>query len=226
MRYEIKGGNLPVVLCYLENGETIVTEGGGMSWMSPNMKMSTSSNGGIGKMIGRSFAGEKMFQNIYTAENGTGMIAFASSFAGEIRAFDIAPGNDIILQKHAYLAGSQTVTGSVAFNKISAGLFGGEGFIMQRYSGQGVVFAEFDGSVVEYELAAGQSLLLSTGHLGGMSGSCTMEIERVKGAKNVLFGGEGLFNTKVTGPGRVYVQTMPVINLAERLQPYIQSSNN
>ena len=127
MKYEIKGDTLPVVICYLDNGEKVVTEGGGMSWMSPNMKMETTSNGGIGKMFGRMFSGEKMFQNIYTAVGGNGMIAFASCFPGSIRAFDITPGNEIIAQKSAFLASEASVDCSVHFSKkFSAGLFGGD----------------------------------------------------------------------------------------------------
>ena len=225
MRYDIQGGNLPVVICYLENGESMITESGGMSWMSPNMQMQTTSNGGIGKLIGRKLAGDKAFQNIYTCQGGNGMIAFASSFPGSIKAFDITPGNDIILQKRSFLASEAGVTFSIAFNGAGAGFFGGEGFIMQRFSGQGVAFAEFDGSVIEYELQAGQSIIMDTGHLAAMSASCTMDIQRVKGVKNVLLGGEGFFNTRVTGPGHVWIQSMPVVNLAALLQPYISTGN-
>ena len=222
MRYEIKGDTLPVVICYLDNGEKIVTEGGGMSWMSPNMKMETSSNGGIGKMFGRMFSGEKMFQNIYTSIGGNGMIAFASCFPGSIRAFDITPGNEIIAQKSAFLASEAGVDCSVHFSrKFSAGLFGGEGFIMQRFSGNGTLFAEFDGHVVEYELKAGQKIVIDTGHLAAMSASCRMEIVTVPGVKNMLFGGEGVFNTEVTGPGHVWLQTMPISNVAGVLRQYM-----
>ncbi|MCR5538420.1 MAG: TIGR00266 family protein [Lachnospiraceae bacterium] len=225
MRYEIQGGNLPVVICYLENGESVITEGGGMSWMSPNMQMQTSSNGGLGKLIGRKLAGDKGFQNIYTCQGGSGMIAFASSFPGSIKAFNITPGNDIILQKRSFLASEMGVEMSIAFNGPKGGFFGGEGFIMQRFSGQGVAFAEFDGSVIEYELQAGQSIVMDTGHLAAMTASCTMDVQTVKGVKNVLLGGEGLFNTRVTGPGHVWIQSMPIINLAALLQPYISSGN-
>lgn len=192
MRYEIKGDTLPVLICYLENGERMVTEGGGMAWMSPNMKMETSTNGGIGKVFGRMFSGETIFQNFYTAMNGNGMIAFASSFPGAIKPFHIAPGNEIIAQKSAFLASEAGVDYSIHFSrKFSAGLFGGEGFILQRFSGNGVMFAEFDGHVVEYELQPGQKIIVDTGHLAAMSATCTMEIKSVPGVKNMLFGGEG-----------------------------------
>lgn len=153
MKYQILGETLPVVVCQLEGGEKMITEGGGMSWMSPNMLMETTTNGGIGKAFGRMFSGEKMFQNVYTAQGGSGMIAFASSFPGSIKAYEIAPGQEMIFQKSAFLAGEAGVELSVFFNKkVSSGLFGGEGFIMQKISGYGTVFAEFDGHVVELSL--------------------------------------------------------------------------
>ena len=226
MKYEIKGDTLPVVLCYLEGGEKMINEGGSMSWMSPNMKMETTTNGGVGKAFGRMFAGEKMFQNVYTAEGGNGMIAFASSFPGSIRAFEITPGQDMVFQKSAFLAGEAGVNLSIFFNKqFGAGLFGGEGFIMQRVSGQGIVFAEFDGHVIEYELQPGQQIIVDTGHLAAMSATCSIDIQSVPGVKNMLFGGEGLFNTVITGPGHVWLQTMPISNVAGILRPYLPSGS-
>ena len=226
MRYQIQGETLPVVICELEDGEKMITEGGAMSWMSPNMKMETTSNGGLGKAFGRAFSGEKMFQNIYTAQGGPGMIAFASSFPGAIRAFEIAPGQDMIFQKKAFLAAETGVELSVHFRKkVASGLFGGEGFIMQKISGQGIVFAEFDGHVIEYELQAGQQIVVDTGHLAAMTASCNMDIQSVPGVKNMLFGGEGFFNTVITGPGKVWLQTMPISNVAGAIRPYIPSGS-
>lgn len=226
MKYQIVGDTLPAVICQLEPGEKMITEGGGMSWMSPNMLMETTSNGGIGSMIGRMFSGEKAFQNVYTAQGGEGMIAFASCFPGSIRAFEIAPGQEMILQKSAFLAGEVGIEMSVFFNKkLGTGFFGGEGFIMQRISGQGTVFAEFDGHVVEYELAPGQQIVVDTGHLAAMTASCQMDIRSVPGVKNMLFGGEGIFNTIITGPGRVWLQTMPIRNVAGVLRPYMPSGD-
>lgn len=226
MRYQIQGETLPVVICELEGGEKMITEGGAMSWMSPNMLMETTSNGGIGKAFGRAFSGEKMFQNIYTAQGGTGMIAFASSFPGSIKAFQISPGQDMIFQKKAFLASEAGVELSVHFRKkLGSGLFGGEGFIMQRISGQGTVFAEFDGHVVEYELQPGQQIVIDTGHLAAMTASCSMDIKSVPGVKNMLFGGEGIFNTVITGPGHVWLQTMPISNVAGAIRPYIPTSS-
>ena len=226
MKYQIVGDTLPAVICQLEPGEKMITEGGGMSWMSPNMLMETTSNGGIGSMIGRMFSGEKAFQNVYTAQGGEGMIAFASCFPGSIRAFEIAPGQEMILQKSAFLAGEVGIEMSVFFNKkLGTGFFGGEGFIMQRISGQGTVFAEFDGHVVEYELAPGQEIVVDTGHLAAMTASCQMDIRSVPGVKNMLFGGEGIFNTIITGPGRVWLQTMPISNVTGVLRPYMPSGD-
>ncbi len=227
MQYQIQGETLPVVICQLSAGERMITEGGGMAWMSPNMKMETTSNGGLGRALGRMFSGEKMFQNIYTAQGGPGMIAFASSFPGSVKAFQIAPGQELIFQKSAFLASEAGVQLSVHFQKkLGSGLFGGEGFILQRISGNGIVFAEFDGHVVDYELQNGQSIVVDTGHLAAMTASCQIDIQTVPGVKNILFGGEGLFNTVITGPGHVWLQTMPISNVAECLRPYFPSGGN
>ena len=214
MQYEIKGDQLPVVVCTLNPGESMITERGAMSWMTSNMKMETKA-GGVGKALGRMFSGESIFQNKYTAEGSQGLIAFASSFPGEIRALQIAPGQSIIAQKSAFLAAEPGVELSIHFKKkLGAGFFGGEGFIMQKLSGSGTAFVEIDGSVVEYQLAAGQTMLLDTGYLAMMDETVSMDIEMVKGVKNILLGGEGMFNTKVTGPGRVWIQTMPISAVA------------
>lgn len=227
MRYEIKGETLPVVVCYLEDGEQMITERGSMSWMSPNMKMDTNARGGLGKAFGRMFSGDSIFQNTYTATRRNGMIAFASSFPGSIKAFEVRPGQDYILQKSSFLASEASVDLSIFFQKkLGAGLFGGEGFIMQRVSGSGIVFAEFDGHVVEYELQAGQSIVVDTGYLAAMTASCQMEIQTVPGVKNMVFGGEGIFNTVITGPGHIWLQTMPLSNVAGVLRPYFPSSSN
>ena len=225
MKYEIKGNDLPVVICYLENGETMITERGSMSWMSPNMKMETTSNGGIGKALGRMFAGETLFQNRYTATGGNGMIAFASSFPGQIRPWEIGPGREVIVQKSGFLAAEESVELSVFFQKkLGAGLFGGEGFIMQRLSGRGTAFLEFDGHVVEYNLQPGQQIVIDTGYLAAMDATCNMEIKSVPGLKNMVFGGEGLFNTVITGPGRVWLQTMPLSGVAAEILKFMPST--
>ena len=226
MKYEIKGGSFPVVICTLENGEKMITEKGSMCWMSPNMQMETK-GGGLGKMLSKAFSGESMFQNHYTARGGPGMIAFASSFPGEIKVLDIAPGQEMILQKSAFLASEAGVNLSIHFQKrLGAGFFGGEGFIMQRLSGYGKAFVEIDGDLMEYVLKPGQKIIVDTGNVAGFEPSVQMEIQTVPGAKNMLFGGEGIFNTVLTGPGRVWLQTMPIYNVANAIRPYIPTGGN
>lgn len=226
MRYRIEGDTLPVVICELEAGETMITESGAMSWMSPNMKMETTSNGGLGKAFGRMFSGESLFQNRYTAQGGHGLIAFASSFPGSIRAFEIRPGKEYIFQKKTFLAGESGVNLSVHFQKkVASGFFGGEGFILQRVSGNGIAFAEFDGHVVEYDLQPGQQIIVDSGYLAAMEATCQMDIKTVPGIKNALLGGEGIFNTVITGPGHIWLQTMPIYSVANAIRPYIPTGN-
>lgn len=226
MEYKIIGEPMPVVQCDLQAGEAMKTEGGSMVWMTPNMKMETNAGGGIGKAFGRILAGEALFQNIYTAQGGPGMITFGSSFTGSIRAYQLSPGRSIVCQKSAFLASEMGVELSVFFQKkLGASFFGGEGFIMQKLSGNGVVFVEIDGFAVEYDLGPGQSMLLDTGCLAIMDETCSVDIEQVKGVKNIMFGGEGLFNTKVTGPGKIVLQTMTINGFAETLSPFIKKDN-
>ena len=221
MRYEIKGSPLPVVEWTLEAGESIICEGGSMSWMSANMQMETS-GGGIGKMFSKAISGEKLFHNKYTATGSSGIIAFASSFPGNILAVEIAPGKEIVCQKSAFLAATPGVDVSIFFQKkLGSGFFGGEGFIMQKISGQGIVFLEIDGYVETKELAPGEQIVIDTGYLAMMSATCSMDVQMVKGVKNVFLGGEGLFNTVVTGPGTISLQTMPAYQVANSIRPYI-----
>ena len=225
MRYEIRGGEFPVVICSLNDGEAMITERGSMVWMSPNMGMETR-GGGLGKMFSRAFSGDSMFQNIYTA-NGAGMIAFGTSFPGKILPMEIAPGRELVMQKRSFLASTPGVELSIALNKkLGAGLFGGEGFIMQRLSGEGLAFVEIDGDVFEMELAPGEQLIADTGNVAGFEASVQMDIRQVPGLKNVFFGGEGLFNTLLTGPGKVWLQTMPISGVAAALRPYVPTGNS
>lgn len=226
IRYTIEGGNLPVVICHPEAGQTICTERGAMSWMSPNMRMETNMGGGLKKAIGRMFAGESIFMNEYTPVGGEGLIAFASSFPGSILPFEVTPGNGIIVQKRGFLAMEKGLELSIYFQrKLGKAFFGGEGFIMQKVTGNGLVFLEIDGYCKEYELAAGESIILDTGYLAAMSESCSMDVQTVQGAKNMFFGGEGWFHTRVTGPGKVYIQTMPILQTAQSLAPYLSVGN-
>ena len=203
MRYEIQGEPMPVVVCHLNNGESMITEKGSMVWMTDGMEMQTSA-GGLGKAFGRMFSGESMFQNIYTCRAGQGMIAFASSFPGSIRAVEIVPDRPVICQKSAFLAAEPGVQLSVFFQKkMGAGFFGGEGFIMQKLSGRGMAFLEIDGSAVEYDLAPGERMIVDTGNLAMVDAGCSISVESVKGVKNVLFGGEGLYRVMTTKPEEV-----------------------
>ena len=225
MQYEIRGGSFPVVICQLQSGEKMITEKGSMTWMTPNMQMETK-GGGIGKMFSKAFSGESMFQNIYTAQGGPGMITFGSSFPGKIVPIEVKPGNDWILQKSAFLASESSVNLDIFFNKkFGAGLFGGEGFIMQRLSGSGIAFAEIDGELIEYELKAGQQMIIDTGYVAGFQDTVSIDIQQVKGMKNKLLGGEGFFNTVLTGPGRIWLQTMPIPGVAGAIQPYIVTAS-
>ena len=220
MQYEIKGESLPVLKCQLSQGDVIQCEAGAMSWMDDGIEMQTEA-GGLGKMFGRLLTGENMFLNTYVA-NRAGEIAFASKFPGSIRAIEITPGNGIIVQKGSYLATVGDVKSEVFIQKkISGGLFGGEGFLMRKFTGNGIVFLEIDGSAHDYELAAGEVKIVDSGNLAAMSENCKMEIRTIKGVKNVLFGGEGLFNTVVTGPGKVVLQSMPISSTALKLYDYM-----
>jgi len=225
MKYQIKGEPMPVVICQLEQNEKVICESGAMSWMSPNMEMETS-GGGLGKMFGRMLSGESAFQNHYVSKQGQGMIAFASKFPGAIKAFEITPSTPIICQKKSFLACSEGVDLNMYMQKkIGTGVFGGEGFVMQKISGNGIAFVEIDGSTVEYNLQPGQKLVIDTGYLAMMDATVQMEIQQIKGVKNALFGGEGLFNTVVTGPGRVLLQTMPLTGLAGLIAAMIPSKS-
>ena len=224
MQYELKGGAFPVVVCRLNSGESMITEKGSMVWMTPNMEMTTTGGGGIGKMFSKALTGESMFQNIYTAR-GEGMITFGSSFPGQILPLEVTPGKSFILQKSAFLASEAGVQLSMHVNqKLGAGFFGGEGFIMQKLTGNGIAFAEVDGELVEYTLAPGEQMVVDTGYVMGFELSVSMDIQQVKGLKNMVLGGEGLFNTVLTGPGKIWLQTMPISGVAAAIQPFLTFS--
>ena len=224
MQYEIKGVDYPVVVCQLKDGEQMITEKGSMVWMSPNMEMDTK-GGGLGKMFSKAFSGESMFQNIYTAR-GEGLIAFGSSFPGMILPLEVAPGREYILQKTAFLASEAGVELSIHFNKkAGAGFFGGEGFIMQKLSGSGTAFVEVDGEIVEYTLGPGEKMIIDTGNVLGFESGVSIDIQQVKGLKNKLLGGEGFFNTVLTGPGKIWLQTMPISGVAGAIAPFIATGN-
>ena len=223
MQYNIEGGDLPVLKILLEAGEQIQCEAGAMSWMDEGIEMQTTA-GGLGKMLGRMFTHESAFMNTYVA-NQSGEIAFSAKFPGSIRAVEITPGNGLIIQKGSYLASAGDLTNEVYLQKrLSTGFFGGEGFLMRRFTGTGIVFLEIDGSAHEYELPAGACKIIDTGYLAAMTESCSMEIRSVKGIKNMLFGGEGFFNTAVKGPGRIIIQSMPISSTAMELYKFLPHS--
>lgn len=223
MKYEVKGGAFPVVVCSLEDREKMITQRGGMVWQTPNISMDTNV-GGIDKMLSKAFSGESIFQNVYTAR-GSGMIAFGSSFPGRILPVEIAYGKDLIVQKKAFLASEEGVELSIHFSrKLGAGFFGGEGFVMQRLSGNGMAFLEIDGELVEYDLAPGQELLVDTGYVAGFESSVKMDIRQVSGWKNKVLGGEGFFNTLLMGPGKIWLQTMPISSVAQSMRSFTVNS--
>ena len=220
--YRIDGTTLQVVTIEMEPGEVIYCESGGMSWMSGNMEMNTSTGGGLGKMFKRALSGESLFITDFFVNSGRGIVAFASEFPGKIIPFDLKPGESLIVQKDAFMCAEKTVDIDLHFRKrLGTGLFGGEGFIMQKITGPGLVFLEVDGEVVEYQLDPGQQLKVDTGHLAAMESSVDFDVTMVKGFKNILLGGEGLFLASVSGPGKVWLQTMPMSKLARKVAQFM-----
>ncbi len=194
--------------------------------MTPSISMETNMKGGIMKSLGRMFGGESLFMVTYTAKEDDSRIAFSSTMPGEIHKLDISSDKEYILQKQAFLCAEPTVQLSTYWQrKASAGMFGGEGFIMQKLSGRGTAFAELSGSIIEVDLAPGEQIKVDTGHVAYFESSCGYDVETVKGFKNILFGGEGLFLTVLTGPGKVYLQTMTAEALAQKIIPYIPVQN-
>ena len=226
MQYEIFGGNLPAVTIKLDQGEAIYTQSGGMSWMTSGVQMQTNMKGGFMKGLGRMLSGDSLFLATYSAVASNQEITIASTFPGAIVPLDIS-GGDIVVQKSAFLCAQPDVALSAHVVKgLGAGLFGGEGFILQKLSGKGLAFIEIDGAVCEKTLAPGESLVVDTGNIAGYEASVGYEVMMIKGFKNVLFGGEGLLNTRLTGPGKVWLQTMTLPGFASRIIPFIPTNNN
>ncbi|OOB79570.1 MAG: TIGR00266 family protein [Epulopiscium sp. Nuni2H_MBin003] len=222
MEYNIFGSVLPGITITLNRGESVYTQSGAMVWMDESIKMESNLKGGIMKGIGRLFSGESLMLINFEATQPQSEVTFASSFPGEILDVELYKGDELIAQKSAFLCATQGISLSVAFTKkISSGFFGGEGFILQRLTGTGMVFLEVDGNVKERELRAGEVIKVDTGNIVAFESSVKYEIETVKGFKNLFFGGEGLFLTKLTGPGRVWLQTATLQNVAQTLIPYI-----
>ena len=225
MKYQILGSTMPAVqIMFDAPGESMYSQSGGMAWMSDGVAMESNMKGGFGKSLGRMFSGESLFMATYTAQAPGTHVAFASTVAGEILPVDVGANGGLICQKGAFLCAQPSVNLNITFSKkFSAGLFGGEGFILQDLSGQGVAFLEIDGDKVERILAPGEVLKVDTGNVVAFERSVSYEIETVKGLGNILFGGEGLFLTKLTGPGRVILQTQNFNEFAGRIARMIPS---
>ncbi|MDD7404030.1 MAG: TIGR00266 family protein [Butyribacter sp.] len=219
MRYKIIGNTMPAVeVLFDQAGESMYTQSGAMAWMSDGIAMNTSTNGGLLKGMGRMFAGESLFMANYTAQVPGATMAFASTVAGEIMPINVGETGGLICQKGAFLCAEPGVNLNITFTKkFSSGFFGGEGFILQDISGQGMVFLEIDGDKVVKELAPGEVLKVDTGNVVAFERSVRYEIETVKGFKNIFLGGEGLFLTKLVGPGKVILQTQNFNDFAGKI---------
>lgn len=222
MEYEIKGHNMPSLEVRLQVGEAMYTESGGMAWMTEGIRMETNTRGGIGKALGRAFSGESLFLTTYTCEAQQSLIAFTMESPGEIMPLDLAAGESMIAQKDAFMCAEDSVDLAMHFRRrLGTGIFGGEGFILQKLTGPGTAFVEIAGEIRTYTLKAGQTLKVDPGHIAMYEPSVDYDIEMVRGLSNIVFGGEGLFLATLTGPGRVWLQTMPLVNLAGAIRRYL-----
>lgn len=226
MKYEIQGNNLPVVNVTLNRGESIFTQSGGMAWMDEGIVMQTNMRGGLGKSFARMLTGESLFMATFQATKDYAQIAFASTFVGTIMPVELGHGRNLICQKDAFLCAQESVHLDTVFTKkFGAGLFGGEGFLLQKLSGHGMAFLEIDGDLIVRELGPNETIKVDTGHVAAFEEQMHYDIDMVKGFKNILFGGEGLFLTTVRGPGKVYLQTMNVQSLAQRIIPFASNGS-
>jgi uncharacterized protein (TIGR00266 family) len=225
--YQIVGTTMQAAIIQLEPGQTLFSETGGMAWMSGNVSMNTNAGGqGLGGMLGgmlkRAIAGESLFIVDYTVQGGRGLVAFASEFPGKIIPLHLAPGQSMVMQRDSFMCAEKSVSLEIHFRRqLGSGFFGGEGFVMQRITGPGVAFAELDGEIVEYTLEPGQVLKVDTGHVAMFEPTVQFDVEMMRGFRNILFGGEGLFLATLRGPGRVWLQTMPAMNLAKKIANYL-----
>ncbi len=224
MDYRLEGEDMPSLEIKLKQGESVYTESGGMAWMSGSIEMKTEGKGGLGAMLGRSLSGESMFLTTYTCEGMNGAITFTPESPGTILPMDLKPNEVIIAQKDAFMVAEESVSLEMHFRKkLGAGFFGGEGFILQKLTGPGLVFVEIAGEVREFTLNEGQTFKVDPGHIAMYEPTVNYDIQRVKGVRNILFGGEGLFLATLTGPGKIWLQTMPLSNLAGAIRRYIPS---
>jgi uncharacterized protein (TIGR00266 family) len=222
MRYEVTGTLLQTVDVHLSQGESVFTESGGMAWMKGDIEMNTGTKGGLMAGLGRKLAGESLFMTTYTCRSGEGLVVFTPEAPGKVLDFQLQPGQSLICQKDAFMAAQDSVKLEIHFRKkLGAGFFGGEGFILQKVTGPGVVFVEIPGEVREYTLAAGETMQVDPGHIALFEPTVQYDITTVKGVANVLFSGEGLFLAQMTGPGRIWLQSLPLSNLARKLAKYL-----
>ena len=224
--HRVLGTVMPVLQVDLQPGQGLVSPGGEMSWMTPSIQMSTSTAGagskGIMGALKRTVAGGGLFLSRYEAEGGPGTVSFAAKLPGEIRPVAIAPDREYLVHRHGFLAGTSDVNLTIGFQqKLGAGVFGGSGFILQRVSGQGTAWVALSGELVEYHLGPGENLRVIPGHVGLFDASMSFEITMVKGVKNMLFGADSIFFASLTGPGMVWLQTMPISQLAHAIEPYL-----
>lgn len=226
LEYKIDGTTLPVVTIQLEPGVRVYSESGGMSWMSGNVEMDTNTGGGLGRMFRRALSGESLFITDYYVNSGSGIVAFASEFPGKVLDLHLAEGEQLILQKDAFMCAEKSVDIDMHLRKrLGAGFFGGEGFILQKLTGPGDAFVEFDGEIVTLDLQPGQVLKVDTGHVAMFQPSVTFDVTMLKGFRNILLGGEGLFLSTLRGPGKVWLQTMPMLKLAQKVLQYLPASS-
>lgn len=227
MKYEIQGTTLQTLDLYLSQGEAVYTESGGMAWMTGDIDMETNTRGGLMKGLARSLAGESLFLTTYTCRGTGALITFTPEAPGSIITVELGAGESRICQKDAFMVAESSVELEVHFRKkLGTGLFGGEGFILQKLTGPGKAWVEIAGEVRSYNLKAGQTMRVDPGHIAMYEPSVSYEINRVKGVRNILFGGEGLFLATLTGPGKIWLQSMPLANLASSLARYIPTSSS
>ena len=227
MKYEIVGKTVPVVEVTLDKNESMFTQKGAMAWQTKGISMKTNAHGGVMKSLSRMFTGESIFMNTYTSEMDGAKVAFATTVPGDVEVVDLSKyKNGITLQKGAFLCAQLSVDLKITFSKrFTAGLFGGEGFILQKATGNGLLFLEVDGDPIIKELAAGEVIKVDTGNVVAFENSVSYEVETVKGLSNIFLGGEGLFLTKLTGPGKVIIQSQNFGDFAGRIISMMPKSN-
>jgi uncharacterized protein (TIGR00266 family) len=221
MRYAISGTVMQTVSIDLTPGEVVFSQTNSMCWMNDAIEMNTNTGGGFFAGLARTFGGGSFFVTEFAAR-GAGHVAFAPRFPGTIMPVMLGAGQSLVCRKETFLVAERSVTLEIAWQqRLGAGFFGGEGFILQKVTGPGTVFLDLSGEVVERDLAPGERLLVHAGHVGVMDPSIGFDIQMVRGFRNILFGGEGLFLATLTGPGHVALQSMPIINLAEEIGRYL-----